>query len=256
MTPPGTSSVELISEVIRFIEIGSTFEVPSSVVYDVIYNSYRPYITRTFFGEGFKEFRLAYPEWCESCSELLESPGSGSDLSGSDPNVTVPLMGLRSLRISSSAVASARQKTPALPSSSTEESSSDSEHLDTAGSMGFDDDKDFPIEIVPYLYLGNAANSEDLEALSKHGIQYILNVTPDLPNKFEKSRSMKYMQIPITDHWSQNLASFFPKAIQFIEGTNRESGGEGNSNFSEGPQRRSKYSNIFELEELQLLLNT
>lgn len=47
-------------------------------------------------------------------------------------------------------------------------------------------------------------------------LQYILNVTPDLPNKFEKSVSMKYMQIPITDHWSQNLASFFPKAIQFI----------------------------------------
>lgn len=89
----------------------------------------------------------------------------------SDPNVTVPLMGLRSLRISSSAVASSRQKTPALPSSSTEESSSDSEHLDTAASLGFDDDRDFPVEIVPFLYLGNAANSEDLEALSKHGIQ-------------------------------------------------------------------------------------
>lgn len=87
----------------------------------------------------------------------------------SDPNVTVPLMGLRSLRISSSVV-TGRQKTPALPSSSTEDSSSDSEHLDTA-SYGFDDDRDFPVEIVPYLYLGNAANSEDLEALSKHGIQ-------------------------------------------------------------------------------------
>lgn len=24
------------------------------------------------------------------------------------------------------------------------------------------------------------------------------------------------MQIPISDHWSQNLASFFPQAIQFI----------------------------------------
>ena len=24
------------------------------------------------------------------------------------------------------------------------------------------------------------------------------------------------MKIPISDHWSQNLASFFPKAIQFI----------------------------------------
>ncbi|XP_049782737.1 dual specificity protein phosphatase Mpk3-like [Schistocerca cancellata] len=47
--------------------------------------------------------------------------------------------------------------------------------------------------------------------------RYILNVTPDLPNVFEDSGSIKYMQIPITDHWSQNLASFFPKAIEFID---------------------------------------
>ncbi len=119
--------------------------------------------------DGFLEFRLAYPEWCESCSELLESPNSGADFS--DPNIVVPLMGLQSLKISNSSAAISRSKTPALPSSSTEDSSSDSEHLDTAASIGFDDDKDFPVEIVPFLYLGNAANSEDLEALSKHGIQ-------------------------------------------------------------------------------------
>lgn len=46
--------------------------------------------------------------------------------------------------------------------------------------------------------------------------QYILNVTPDLPNVFESRGDIKYMKIPIADHWSQNLASYFPKAIQFI----------------------------------------
>lgn len=81
---------------------------------------------------------------------------------------------------------------------------------------GPDEDKDFPVEILPHLYLGNAANSEDHEALSRHRIQYILNVTPDLPNVFEGTGAIKYMQIPISDHWSQNLASFFPQAIQFI----------------------------------------
>ena len=81
---------------------------------------------------------------------------------------------------------------------------------------GPDEDKDFPVEILPYLFLGNAANSEDSEALSRHGIQYMLNVTPDLPNVFENDGSIKYMKIPICDHWSQNLASFFPQAIQFI----------------------------------------
>lgn len=81
---------------------------------------------------------------------------------------------------------------------------------------GPEEDKDFPVEILPHLFLGNAANSEDREALARHRIQYILNVTPDLPNVFEGIGSIKYMQIPISDHWSQNLASFFPQAIQFI----------------------------------------
>lgn len=81
---------------------------------------------------------------------------------------------------------------------------------------GPEEDKDFPVEILPHLYLGNAANSEDHESLARHRIQYILNVTPDLPNVFESGGSIKYMQIPISDHWSQNLASFFPQAIQFI----------------------------------------
>ncbi|KAL1116698.1 hypothetical protein AAG570_005170 [Ranatra chinensis] len=72
------------------------------------------------------------------------------------------------------------------------------------------------VEILPHLFLGNAANSEDLETLTKHSIKYILNVTPDLPNVFEPTGEIKYMKIPIADHWSQNLASYFPKAIEFI----------------------------------------
>lgn len=44
----------------------------------------------------------------------------------------------------------------------------------------------------------------------------MVNVTPNLPNVFEDSGTIQYLQIPITDHWSQNLASFFPSAIGFI----------------------------------------
>ncbi|XP_012286020.1 dual specificity protein phosphatase Mpk3 [Orussus abietinus] len=143
---------------------------------------------------GFGVFRDRYPEWCEGSQANAEGP------QGQDPNEG-ELMGLRSLRIS----------TP--PSRAYSDSDSDS----TCDSVGPDEDKDFPVEILPHLYLGNAANSEDREALARHRIQYILNVTPDLPNVFESAGSIKYMQIPISDHWSQNLASFFPQAIQFIE---------------------------------------
>lgn len=41
-------------------------------------------------------------------------------------------------------------------------------------------------------------------------------MTPDLPNVFEGSEGIQYLQIPITDHWSQDLATHFPVAIQFI----------------------------------------
>lgn len=50
--------------------------------------------------------------------------------------------------------------------------------------------------------------------------QYVLNVTPDLPNTFEADGcGINYLKIPIADHWSQNLAVHFPQAIRFI-GTN------------------------------------
>ncbi|XP_020296419.1 dual specificity protein phosphatase Mpk3 [Pseudomyrmex gracilis] len=143
---------------------------------------------------GFGAFRDRYPEWCEGSQVGCEcTPGQD--------NNDGELMGLRSLRIS----------TP--PTRSYSDSDSDS----TCDSVGPEEDKDFPVEILPHLFLGNAANSEDREALARHRIQYILNVTPDLPNVFEGVGSIKYMQIPISDHWSQNLASFFPQAIQFIE---------------------------------------
>lgn len=47
--------------------------------------------------------------------------------------------------------------------------------------------------------------------------QYVLNVTPDLPNTFEADGcGINYLKIPIADHWSQNLAVHFPQAIRFI----------------------------------------
>ncbi|XP_014228717.1 dual specificity protein phosphatase Mpk3-like isoform X2 [Trichogramma pretiosum] len=163
---------------------------------------------------GFGAFKDRYPEWCEGTAHHdptqttnannATTPGGGAAGNGAargGGNDGAELMGLRSLRIS------------APPARAYSDSDSDS----TCDSIGPDDDKDFPVEIVPHLYLGNAANSEDSEALTRHGIQYVLNVTPDLPNVFEDAGSIKYMKIPISDHWSANLASFFPQAIQFIE---------------------------------------
>lgn len=73
-----------------------------------------------------------------------------------------------------------------------------------------------PVEIVPLLFLGNALHSGDARALQRYNIKYVLNVTPDLPNVFEADGGINYLQIPITDHWSQDLAVHFPAAINFI----------------------------------------
>lgn len=52
------------------------------------------------------------------------------------------------------------------------------------------------------------------------GIRYIVNVTSDLPNYFEKSeqeemedgrQQIVYMRIPVDDNCSHNLAQFFPR---------------------------------------------
>lgn len=93
--------------------------------------------------------------------------------------------------------------------------SSSAESSDCEGST-YPPQSDAPTEIIPGLFLGNASHSEDLKALQCYNIKCILNVTPDLPNHFENTSEIKYLQIPITDHGSQDLSMYFPTAIKFI----------------------------------------
>ncbi|KAG2455228.1 DUS9 phosphatase, partial [Polypterus senegalus] len=95
---------------------------------------------------------------------------------------------------------------------------------DSLSSMGIEsDDRSpsaqpaFPVQILPNLYLGCAKHSSNRPMLANLGIRYILNVTPNVPNIFEKNGDFRYKQIPISDHWSQNLSQFFPDAIEFID---------------------------------------
>lgn len=138
--------------------------------------------------EGFNEFASRYPEWCENGRP--------------EEQVETTLQGLGNLCIS-----------PVM-----DIQVSDADKCDSGLTSDSPNDPPFPVEILPYLFLGNAENSTDLEALERHKIRYIINVTPNLPNAFENEGiGIKYMQIPIHDHWSQNLASFFPDAIAFID---------------------------------------
>ncbi len=139
------------------------------------------WIRRSFlvFPGGFQAFQKSYPELCAGLADSEEST----------------ILGLRNLQI--------------LDSENPE--GDDESGVPSPKSEGV-----FPVQVLPYLFLGNAQNSADPDCLERNGITYILNVTPNVPNSFEDDGMYHYKQIPINDHWSQNLAMFFPEAIAFI----------------------------------------
>ena len=135
------------------------------------------------FPGGFNNFQGPYPTHCVRPT----LGGSGGE--------TQTIIGLGSLRISCDTDSGGVKEVPTPTSAAA---------------------ATFPVEVLPYLFLGNATNSGDLECLYRNGITYILNVTPNVKNTFEHNADFKYMQIPISDHWSQNVAQYFQDAISFI----------------------------------------
>lgn len=157
------------------------------------YSKYWPHLLPSYPPGGFNKFQSEYPEHCETnldCSCPSSSPPAS-------------VLGLGGLRISSDC---SDGESDREPGSATE----------SEGSPLPNNQPAFPVQILPYLYLGCAKDSTNLDVLSKYNIKYILNVTPNLPNMFEHEGDFKYKQIPISDHWSQNLSQFFPEAISFI----------------------------------------
>lgn len=186
------SSMDFISGV----NVGSALGSPDSTI-NILHKRLKQDGCRVVsLQDGFCSFRQTFPEWCEDDSlknkEIESSRSSQAD----------QLMGLRSLRIS-------------IPHSDSACSSS-AESSDCEGTS-LHNFNEAPVEIIPGLFLGNAMHSCDARALQKYNIKFVLNVTKDLPNVFEASGDIHYLQIPITDHYSQDLATHFPAAIHFIE---------------------------------------
>uniref|UniRef100_G1KLL4 Dual specificity protein phosphatase n=1 Tax=Anolis carolinensis TaxID=28377 RepID=G1KLL4_ANOCA len=153
---------------------------------------------KAFYLEGgFSKFQAEYALHCET----------NLDSSCSSSSPPLPVLGLGGLRISSDSSSDIESDIDRDPNSAT----------DSDGSPLCNNQPSFPVEILPYLYLGCAKDSTNLDVLEEFGIKYILNVTPNLPNLFENAGEFKYKQIPISDHWSQNLSQFFPEAISFID---------------------------------------
>uniref|UniRef100_UPI00398F5561 dual specificity protein phosphatase 10-like n=1 Tax=Pristiophorus japonicus TaxID=55135 RepID=UPI00398F5561 len=71
--------------------------------------------------------------------------------------------------------------------------------------------------ILPFLYLGNERDAQDLARLRRLNVGYVINVTTHLPLYHAQAGAMHYKRLPATDNSKQNLRQYFEEAFEFIE---------------------------------------
>lgn len=69
--------------------------------------------------------------------------------------------------------------------------------------------------ILPFLFLGNERDAQDLDLLLRLNIGYVVNVTTHLPLYHVKS-GLRYKRLPATDNSKQNLRQYFEEVFEFI----------------------------------------
>ncbi|KAL5021476.1 hypothetical protein ScPMuIL_000631 [Solemya velum] len=79
-----------------------------------------------------------------------------------------------------------------------------------------------PVEILPFLYLGDYSHASKLQVLQNTGITAIINVSISCDNKFEET--YRYMNIPVEDNNCAELFPWFSEAIAFIDAVKQEGG--------------------------------
>nr|XP_032803566.1 dual specificity protein phosphatase 10 [Petromyzon marinus] len=71
--------------------------------------------------------------------------------------------------------------------------------------------------VLPFLFLGNEQDAQDLAQLQRLNIGYIINVTSHLPLYHYERGALRYKRLPATDSCKQNLRQYFEEAFEFIE---------------------------------------
>lgn len=70
--------------------------------------------------------------------------------------------------------------------------------------------------ILPFLFLGNEQDAQDLDAMQRLNIGYVINVTTHLPLYHYEKGLFNYKRLPATDSNKQNLRQYFEEAFEFI----------------------------------------
>ncbi|XP_076061354.1 dual specificity protein phosphatase 10-like [Oratosquilla oratoria] len=141
---------------------------------------------------GFQAFERAYPELCEDAlmrprtSDDTTSGSGGSESASFDPFSPAGL----SIGVG-----------PGLPPSPSNEAA-----IEQAPAT----------LVLPFLYLGNARDAQDLCKLQALGITRVLNVTSHVPG-FHENSGLCYKTLPAMDSGHQNLRQYFDEAIRFID---------------------------------------
>ncbi|KAJ8396436.1 hypothetical protein AAFF_G00017420 [Aldrovandia affinis] len=71
--------------------------------------------------------------------------------------------------------------------------------------------------ILPFLFLGNERDAQDLDLLLRFNIGFVVNVTTHLPLYHLDSGLVRYKRLPATDNSRQNLRQYFEEVFEFIE---------------------------------------
>ena len=71
-----------------------------------------------------------------------------------------------------------------------------------------------PSVIEPRLLLGNAASSQNRQALRSANVTHVVNATQHLPNHFEPE--LTYLRVPVDDALEANLAAHLDDAVDFV----------------------------------------
>ena len=79
-------------------------------------------------------------------------------------------------------------------------------------------------KILPFLFLGDREDASSKDFFNHNGINYILNVTIEVP--FYQSGNVFNKRIPAEDSSWQNIKQYFIEAIEYIDKV-RHQGGEG-----------------------------
>lgn len=70
--------------------------------------------------------------------------------------------------------------------------------------------------ILPFLFLGNERDAQDLDLLLRLNIGFVVNVTTHLPLYHLDTGLVRYKRLPATDNSKQNLRQYFEEVFEFI----------------------------------------